>query len=180
MTGRFPATRGSVILAARSDDARTRARALEMLAASYWRPVYKYLRVHWHASLEDAQDLTQGFFAAALEKGFFDRYQPERARFRTFLRTCLDGFVSKQRQSAGRQKRGGGAKHLALDFQDAEGELRQLEIADGLDMEEYFHREWLRHLVGQAVQALRRECEAEGKAPHFALFERYDLEGPDA
>jgi RNA polymerase sigma factor (sigma-70 family) len=178
--GRFPPTRQSVIVATRSADPRLRERALDALVSGYWRPVYKYLRVRWQASVEDAQDLTQGFFAAALEKGFFDRYQPARARFRTFLRTCLDGFVAKQRQSAGRQKRGGGARHLALDFRDAEGELRQLEVASDLDMEEYFHREWVRHLVGEAVAALRRQCEAERKRAHFTLFERYDLEGPDA
>jgi DNA-directed RNA polymerase specialized sigma24 family protein len=180
MTGRFPATRQSVILAARSADPGTRDRALETLAASYWRPVYKYLRVRWQASPQDAQDLTQGFFAAALEKGFFERYDPARARFRTFLRTCLDGFVAKQRQSAGRLKRGGGVRHVALDFEDAEGELHRLEVPDGLDMEEYFHREWLRHLVSRSVEALRRECQAEGRTTHFTLFERYDLEGPDA
>jgi DNA-directed RNA polymerase specialized sigma24 family protein len=178
--GRFPATRQSVIVATRSADPRLRERALDALVSSYWRPVYKYLRVRWQASAEDAQDLTQGFFAAALEKGFFDRYEPARARFRTFLRACLDGFVAKQRQSAGRRKRGGGIRHLALDFQDAEGELRQLDIASDLDMEEYFHREWVRHLVAEAVAALRRQCEAEGKPLHFTLFERYDLEGPDA
>lgn len=180
MTGRFPVTRQSVILAARSPDPQTRGQALDTLAASYWRPVYKYLRVRWKTSIEDAQDLTQGFFAEALEKGFFDRYDPARARFRTFLRACLDGFVSKQWQSAHRQKRGGGVRHLSLDFEDAEGELRQLEVADGLDMEVYFHREWVRHLMGLAVEALRRLCEAEDKRAHFALFERYDLEGPDA
>lgn len=180
MSGRFPATRRSVILAVRSADAETRHGALETLAASYWRPVYKYLRVRWQAAAEDAQDLTQGFFATALEKGFFESYDPARARFRTWLRTCVDGFVSHERQSARRLKRGGGVRLLSLDFEDAEGELRQLELPDGLDMEEYFHREWVRHLFGLAVEALRRRCEQEGKRIHFALFERYDLEGPDA
>jgi DNA-directed RNA polymerase specialized sigma24 family protein len=178
--GRFPETRQSVIVAARSADPRLRERGLDALVAGYWRPIYKYLRVRWQASVEDAQDLTQGFFAAALEKGFFDRYDPARARFRTYLRACLDGFVAKQRQSAGRKKRGGGVRHLALDFEDAEGEVRQLELASDLDMEAYFHQEWVRHLVGEAVAALRRQCEAEGKPAHFTLFERYDLEGPDA
>jgi RNA polymerase sigma factor (sigma-70 family) len=180
MDGRFPATRRSVILAVRSADAEARRSALETLAASYWRPVYKYLRVRWQAAPEDAQDLTQGFFAKALEKGFFEGYDPSRARFRTWLRTCVDGFVSHERQSARRLKRGGAATLLPLDFEDAEGELRQLELPDGLDMEEYFHREWVRHLFGLAVEALRRRCEQEGKRVHFALFERYDLEGPDA
>lgn len=180
MSDRFPATRRSVILTVRSLDAEARRGALETLAASYWRPVYKYLRVRWQAAPEDAQDLTQGFFAKALEKGFFESYDPSRARFRTWLRTCVDGYVSHQRQAARRLKRGGEARLLPLDFEDAEGELRQLEVPDGLDMEEYFHREWVRHLFGLAVQGLRRRCEQEGKGVHYALFERYDIEGPDA
>ena len=65
--GRFPATRQSVIVATRSADPRLRERALEVLVSGYWRPVYKYLRVRWQVSVEDAQDLTQAFFAAALE-----------------------------------------------------------------------------------------------------------------
>jgi DNA-directed RNA polymerase specialized sigma24 family protein len=180
MSGRFPATRQSVILAVRSPDAETRRDALETLAASYWRPVYKYLRVRWQAAPEDAQDLTQGFFAKALEKGFFETYDPARARFRTWLRVCVDGFASHERQSARRLKRGGAARLLALDFEDAEGELRRLEVPDGLDLEDFFHREWVRQLFGLAVEALRRRCEEEGKGVRFALFERYDLEGPDA
>lgn len=178
MNDRFPATRRSLLVSVRSADAETRRAALEALAASYWRPIYKYLRVRWQAAADDAQDLTQGFFAAALEKGFFESYDPARARFRTWLRTCLDGFVSHEREAARRLKRGGAVRLVPLDFEDAEGELRQLEIPDGLDMEEFFHREWVRHLFGLAVEALRRCCEQEGKRVHFALFERYDIEGP--
>src|SRR6266545_8142728 len=90
----FPLTRRSVVRAAASADPETRRRAFEALVAAYWRPVYKYLRLEWSAPGEDAEDLTQGFFARALEKGFFDRFDPSRSRFRTYLRTCLDGFVA--------------------------------------------------------------------------------------
>jgi RNA polymerase sigma factor (sigma-70 family) len=176
----FPATRHSVVLAFRSPDSQVRERAFDALAAAYWRPVYKYVRLQWRAAPEEAEDLTQGFFAEALEKGPFRRFDPERARFRTFLRTCLDGYVSNQRKSAGRLKRGGGHRLVSLDFQDAEGELRQLEVPDGFDLEAYFHREWVRSLFALAVEALRRECAAAGRDVHFALFRRYDLEGPDA
>jgi len=176
----FPLTRRSVVRAAASADPETRRRGFETLVAAYWRPVYKYLRLKWRASGEDAEDLTQGFFARALEKGFFDRFDPARARFRTYLRACLDGFVANERQSARRLKRGGGAEHVSLDFAGAEAELGRQAPPESGDMDEYFHREWVRSLFGLAVEALRRRCAEAGKSAPFALFERYDLDGPDA
>jgi RNA polymerase sigma factor (sigma-70 family) len=176
----FPLTRRSVVVAVGSADPETRRRAFDALVAAYWKPVYKYLRLKWGASGEDAEDLTQGFFARALEKGFFDRFDPGRARFRTYLRTCLDGFVANERKSARRLKRGGEAEHVSLDFAGAEAELGRQRPPDGADMEGYFHREWVRSLFGLAVEALRRRCAEAGKAVCFELFERYDLEGPDA
>jgi RNA polymerase sigma factor (sigma-70 family) len=176
----FPLTRRSVVRAAASADPETRRRAFEALVTAFWRPVYKYLRLKWSAPGEDAEDLTQGFFARALEKGFFDHFDPSRSRFRTYLRTCLDGFVANERKSARRLKRGGGAEHVSLDFAGAEAELGRQGPPEGGDMEEYFHREWVRSLLGRAVEALRQRCVEAGKSVPFALFERYDLEGPDA
>lgn len=180
LTLAFPLTRRSVVLAAGSADPETRRRALEALVAAYWRPVYKYVRLKWGASAEDAEDLTQGFFARALEKGFFDHFEPGRARFRTYLRACLDGFVANERKSARRLKRGGKAEHVSLDFAGAEAELGRHRPAAGADMEEYFHHEWVRSILGLAVEALRGRCAEAGKSVPFALFERYDLDGPDA
>lgn len=176
----FPLTRRSVVRAAASADPDTRRRAFEALVAAYWRPVYKYLRLKWRLPGEDAEDLTQAFFARALEKGFFDRFDPARARFRTYLRICLDGFAANERRSALRHKRGGGVEHVSLDFAAAEAELGRHGAEAGGDMEEYFHREWVRSLFGLAVEALRQRCAATGKAVPFALFERYDLDGADA
>jgi RNA polymerase sigma factor (sigma-70 family) len=176
----FPLTRRSVVRAAASTDPETRRRAFDALVAAYWRPVYKYLRLKWNASGEDAEDLTQGFFARALEKGFFDRFDPSRSRFRTYLRTCLDGFVANERKAARRLKRGGTAEHVSLDFAGAEAELGRQGPPKSGDMEEYFHREWVRSLFGLAVEALRRRCAEAGKTVPFVLFERYDLEGADA
>jgi len=175
----FPATRGSVVLAARDPDPAVRHRGFDRLAASYWKPVYKYLRVQWRMAPEDAEDLAQGFFARAFEKQTFASFQPDRARFRTFLRVCLDRFVANELKAARRAKRGGGAQPLALAarFAGAEGELARQEPADpGLGMEEYFHREWARNLFSLAVEDLRRELEAKGQAVRFTLFARYDLD----
>ncbi len=172
----FPATRHSAVLGTRSADPAERNRAWETLIAAYWKPVYKYTRLQWQASAEDAQDLTQAFFARALEKGYFDSYDPGRSRFRTFLRVCLEGFLANEHKAALRQKRGGEVLFVPLDFEGAEGELRQQEIPDGVTTEELFRREWVRSLFGMAVDQLRAECEARGRQVHFHLFERYDLE----
>lgn len=176
----FPLTRNSLIAGVRSTDRELRQRAFAALVTAYWKPVYKYFRVRWRASPEDAQDLTQGFFTEVLEKGAFDGYDPDRARFRTYLRTCLDGFVANERRAARRLKRGGGAALLSLDFLDAEGELRRQEPAADTDLDAYFQREWVRHVFGLAVTAFERECAASGKTGYFALFKRYDVDGPAA
>jgi DNA-directed RNA polymerase specialized sigma24 family protein len=178
--GGFPATRGSMIAAARDGDDAARRIAFDAIVGAYWKPAYKYVRLQWRAAEEEAEDLVQGFFAAAFEKSFFARYDQDRARFRTYLRTCIDGFVQNARKAQQRLKRGGGALLLPLDFATAEGELRAHEpVAAGTDVEELFHREWVRHLFAEAVGRLRSECAARGKDVQFAIFQAYDLEPED-
>ena len=176
--GRFPITQHSLVLAAASGEEDLRERAFEALVTAYWKPVYKYIRIKWRATNEEAKDSTQEFFTRALEKEFFRRYDPSRAGFRTYLRTCLDAFLANEHKAAGRLKRGGGQRILSLDFEDAEGELRQQPIDAGEDPEEIFHREWVRSLFGLAVEALEESCRAKGKPLHFELFRTYDLDPP--
>jgi RNA polymerase sigma factor (sigma-70 family) len=178
--GGFPETRHSVVRGVASEDVAVRGRAWNALVESYWRPVYKYARLKWRLQREDAEDLTQAFFARALEKAFFDRYDPARARFRTFLRTCLDGFAANEWKAAHRKKRGGDAPLLSLDFLTAEGELREVELKDERDVEDYFHKEWVRSLFSLSLEALRRQCQLSGKRTQFALFERYDIDAPSS
>jgi RNA polymerase sigma factor (sigma-70 family) len=174
--GRFPLTRNSVLRAVGDPAPEVRDRGFAALVEAYWKPVYKYLRVKWRASNEDAKDLTQEFFARAFEKSFFEGYDPARARFRTYLRVCLDGFMSNQGKAARRLKRGGGTEVLSLDFEGAEGQIRAQQVPDGgLDLEAYFHREWVRWLFEQSVDALRERCRATPKAVSFSVFENYDL-----
>ena len=176
----FPETHRSAVLAARSDDPDARKKAFGTLVAGYWKPAYKYVRFKWNASNEEAKDLTQGFFARAMEKGFFDSYEPELGTFRTFLRTCLDRYVANEKAAAGRLKRGGDIAILSLDFDAAEAELsRNAPPADG-SPDEYFDREWIRSVFGLAVDSVRDAFRSNGKGVHFELFERYDLSDTDA
>ena len=176
--GRFPSTHWSAIEAARSDDPAERERALETLVLTYWKPAYKYIRIRWGKSNEDAKDLTQGFFVQVIEKGFLNGYDPSRARLRTFLRTCIDRFVQNSDKAARRLKRGGGAV-MSLDFETAEGELARIDPAAPGSPEDFFEKEWARSLFGRAVDALRAECEATGRMVQFRLFESHDLQDSD-
>ena len=175
----FPSTHRSVVLAVRSADPEERARALDTLVSAYWRPVFKYVRMKWRSQAERAEDLAQGFFAAALEKGWLERFDPEKGRFRTFLLTCLDAFVANDLRAAQRLKRGGGVLTVSLEGEDDEGAPRDREIADPKNLEAEFQREWARSLFGIAVESLRARCRDTGKEVAFTLFERYDLEGAE-
>ncbi len=178
--GHFPQTRHSVVAAIRCTDRQRRAMAFETLVRAYWKPVYKYLRLRWRVGCEEAEDLTQGFFTEVIEKHVLDGYDPERARFRTWTRTCVDGFVANRRRAAGRLKRGGDLTHVSLDFESAEGELRHHEIAVVVDPDALFHREWLRSLLATAVEELRAWSAETGRDLDFEIFQRYDLAGADA
>ena len=171
----FPPTRLSVVARTRSSDQETRRLAFEALIDAYWKPTYKYLRLKWKLDPDAAADLTQEFFTHALEKDVLGRYDAERARFRTYLRLCLDGFAANVRKAETRLKRGGGAMTVPLDFQSAEGEIRHHEPAIPADVDELFYQEWVRALFQRSVADLRSWCDESGRMTMFAVFERYDL-----
>jgi RNA polymerase sigma factor (sigma-70 family) len=171
----FPVTRHSIVAAIRSDRTEVRRSAFDALVQAYWKPVFKYVRLKWYASPDEAADLTQAFFLRAFEKDFFASFDPARARFRTFLRTCLDRFVANARQADGRLKRGGGARVLPIDLPEAEREL-ELQARNAVtDFDAFFHREWLRSLFATAASQLRDACAARGRPQRFEMFEQYDL-----
>jgi len=153
-----------------------RQRAFESILNGYWKPAYKYVRIKWNMGNEDAKDLTQGFFADAFEKNYVAGYDASKASFQTYLRTCIDGFVSNWRKSQGRLKRGGGFEHLHLDFSDAENEIAAHAASDELTPEQYFHREWIRNLFSQAVVTLKERYQKTGRELQWSMFELYDLE----
>ncbi len=179
-SGSFPATRHSLISLARSSDRATRQRAFDAVVSCYWKPVYKYLRLRWSRHAEDAEDLTQSFFAGTIDSDFFDRYDASRGRFRTYLRVCVDGFAANTHKWATRQKRGGDALHVPLDFTTAEGELHELPVAGSLDPETLFRDEWVRRMFELALDDLRARCTASDRDVAFALFERYDIGTPES
>lgn len=167
---RFPSTRRSLV--AEAAEGAIRAPAREAIVSTYWKPVYKYIRLQWRQSNEAAKDLTQGFFTELFERDLLARFDPARASFRIYLRLCVDGFVSNARQAESRLKRGGGATVVSLD--DDAGE-ETAASAGGDSPEEIFLREWQRQVFTQAVEDLSRRAEAAGKPVAFRIFMDYDL-----
>src|SRR5580698_1857412 len=94
--GGFPDTHTSAVRGAGSADPARRQLSHAVIVSSYWKPVYRYIRIRFGKSNEDAKDLTQSFFTLAIDKNFLAGYEPERGSFRTYLRTCLDRFLANQ------------------------------------------------------------------------------------
>ena len=169
---RFPTTRISAVAGARSADREVRERAFGTLAAAYWRLVCAYVRLRWSRSQADAEDLAQSFFLRALEKEFFARFDPAKARFRTFLRVCLDGYLANEDKAAGRAKRGGDVVHVAMD-------AAALEVPSQDSVERAFEVEWIRGVFEMGVERLKAACEASEKSVAWEVFRRHDLHEGD-
>jgi RNA polymerase sigma factor (sigma-70 family) len=174
----FPTTHLSLVRRAGSGDVATRTGAEESLAAVYWAPIYTHVRLAHRQEPADAEDLTQGFFAQALERGLFARYDPERARFRSYVRRCVDSYVANALQAERRLKRGGAAAFVSIEVAEIEGRLTS-EGDSGADADAAFEREWVRSVLADAVRQLRERYHAAGRVGQLLLFERYDLADSD-
>src|ERR1700733_2397909 len=161
----FAATRWSVVLVAGHRSSPDSRRALASLCEVYWYPLYAYVRRRV-TDVNDAHDLTQAFFAELLAKNYVGSAKAERGRFRAFLLTSLKHFLSKERERARAQKRGGGKAPIPLDFASADSRYR-LEPAGGLTAEQIYDREWALALLGRILQRLEAESADAGKPEQF-------------
>jgi RNA polymerase sigma-70 factor (ECF subfamily) len=155
-------------MTARDGDAERSPKALERLCRVYWPPLYAYIRREGYG-IEDAQDLTQEFFARLLGKDWLQHLHDRRGKFRSFLLTFLKHFLCDQRDRAHALKRGGGRSFISLDA-FAEEERQLIEPIEHLTPDRVFDRCWLRRLNEQAVDRLRAEFAAAGKAAQFEAF----------
>jgi RNA polymerase sigma-70 factor (ECF subfamily) len=165
--GRFVTTHWSLIAAARDGEAAQAQAALADLCRAYWYPLYAYIRRQGH-SADEAQDLTQEFFARLLEKDFLATLDPEKGKFRSFLLTACKHFLVNERERAHAQKRGGGRASVSLDFGDAEARYGR-EPGHSLSADRLFERRWALDLLRGVLTRLREEHVARGKG---ALFDR--------
>jgi RNA polymerase sigma factor (sigma-70 family) len=160
--GRFVTTRWTLVAAAAAGTSDPQRReALEDLCQTYWPPLYAFLRRRGHTA-EDAQDLTQGFFARVLERHDFRAADPARGRFRSFLLTALQHYVINEHERATTAKRGGQLQRLSLDFEEVE-RTYVLEGRDDDSPDHVFNRKWAAITLDRALQRLRDECREAGK-----------------
>jgi len=172
----FETTQWSVVLAASGDDSPQAREAIEKLCRTYWYPVYAFARKRGH-SPDDAQDVTQEFFARVLQKGSLGKARPERGRFRWFLLAALRHFLANEWDKARALKRGGGMRFISLD--QAEAEQRYAgELSDEETPERVYERSWGLTVIEQARCRLREEFERMGKSARFESLHRL-LPGED-
>jgi len=167
---RFPTTQWSVVVAAQGATPDSRE-ALERLFATYWYPVYAFMRSRSsHAS--DAEDLTQGFFAGLLTYNSLDSVRPGLGRFRAFLLASAKHYVWSERARGNAWKRGGEQKPLSLDFDSADM-LYRVDAFSPENPEVEFEKRWARAAFQIAEEKLREQYAASGQAIHFEAYRLY-------
>ena len=164
----FATTEWSVVLDAGTDGDR-KHRALEKLCRTYWRPVYGFIRRLGHPR-EEARDLTQAFFAHLLDSGFFATADPERGRFRGYLRQSCRYFLGNVWQKQQAEKRGADTAWVPWDELSNDEENQ---FATTADPSRDFDRQWTYTLLHEALAKLEREYAAAGDAALFAHLRPY-------
>ncbi len=171
---RFPSTMWSEVLACRVDDPERRRERMGRLIERYWRPVYWALRADSGVKPEEARDLAQEFFIRILEGQVIASVDPSRGSFRQYLKGALRHFLMNELRNARTQKRGGGARHLSLDFDSVGPEPAALER----DPDKALDRAWALQLLDEAVRELERRFASAGKPGDAAIFRSYEMGGP--
>jgi RNA polymerase sigma-70 factor (ECF subfamily) len=165
----FPETHWSQLLELRNPSHPRHAEHLDELVQQYWKPAYLYIRAIRAMSAEDAEDLTQQFFAMLLSRNAFEKLSPDRGSFRGFLKTALRRFVvSDGRKVAAREPRDGGK---LFRFEEAEALWKTHDRTQS--PEAAFDREWARGVVTESMRRLRDEFRAQGKELYYEIFQEY-------
>lgn len=166
--GCFVTTHWSVVLTAgRSDTTRAHA-ALEKLCRAYWFPLYAYVRRRGY-SVEDAQDLTQEFFARVLEHQWLARADQAKGRFRTFLLKAMERFLANEWDKVRTLKRGGGQRHIPIQLDTAETRYG-VDPVDTRTPEQAFEYRWALALLDEVVGQLEAEFSIRDQADLFAAL----------
>jgi RNA polymerase sigma-70 factor (ECF subfamily) len=166
------------VIAAGDPNAPQARESLAALCGAYWYPLYAYIRRRGHTP-EQAQDLTQDFFALVLERELLAQADPRRGRFRSFLRAVCAHYLADQRDREIAHKRGGGRPALSIDAVDAEGRYTR-EPAYELTPERIFDRSWALTLLGRVLEQLRREYHDAGRAATFEELHVILTRGPQS
>jgi RNA polymerase sigma factor (sigma-70 family) len=174
----FPTTAWTQVLSAgRQADAQGTG-ALASLCERYWRPIYAYIRRRGFSS-DEAQDLTQEFFARVLEKNYIERADRSKGRFRSFLLSSLQYFLCDEADRQRALKRGGGQPSLPFEVGGGEECYRQEPRHDETP-ERIFERRWALALLDRVLLRLREDSIRHGRGEHFDRLKGFLLESGDA
>ena len=172
----FTTTHWSVVLTAQGES-QAAHEALEKLCRTYWRPVYAFARRQGYAH-EEAEDLTQGFFAVLLERRDFDTLRAEKGRLRSYLLVSLKHFLADERRRAMAVKRGKGQPVIPLeDLRTSEADL---EPADPMTAERIYERRWALTLLDEVLRRLGDEYRKADKTALFDWLKQLLPEEPEA
>ncbi|WAC18273.1 sigma-70 family RNA polymerase sigma factor [Luteolibacter sp. SL250] len=175
--GRFATTRWTLVMNAGLHGSAEAETALAALCETYWFPIYSFIRRHGR-SKEDAEDLTQAFFAALLDRRAFGQLDQEQGKFRGFLLATVKNFLSNARDRERALKRGGGIAHLSLDWESADSRFA-IACGDGRTPDEEFDREWALTLLARVLSLLEDEFSHSGRAEEFGVLKGH-LTGKEA
>jgi RNA polymerase sigma factor (sigma-70 family) len=173
----FTTTHWSVVLEAQGESPAAQ-QALEKLCRIYWRPIYSFLR-RQGISADDAQDLTQGFFALLLERRDLRTVRKEKGRLRSYLLKALKHFVVDERRRAMAIKRGKGERLIPLEQLRSE-EQSAMEPADSLTAERIYERRWASTLLDRVLSQLEDKYRTRGNAVLFDSFNQLLGDEPGA
>jgi RNA polymerase sigma factor (sigma-70 family) len=172
----FTTTHWSVVLEAQGESP-TAQKALEKLCRTYWRPIYGYVRRHG-AGAEDAEDLTQGFFALLLERKDLNTVRKEKGRLRSYLLTSVKNFLADEARHAMAVKRGKGQRPIPFDdIRECEG--IDIERSDRLTADQIYERRWAFTVLEQVMERQREEYRSTGNVRFFDQMKKMLMDEPD-
>jgi RNA polymerase sigma-70 factor (ECF subfamily) len=172
----FTTTHWSVVLEAQGESPAAQE-ALEKFCRTYWRPIYSFVR-RQRARTEDAEDLTQGFFALLLERKDLNTVRKEKGRLRSYLLTSVKNFLADESRHAMAAKRGKGQRLIPLD-EIRERECIDVERSDRLTADQIYERRWAFTVLEQVMTRLRDEYRSAGNVRFFEQVKKMLMDEPD-
>jgi RNA polymerase sigma-70 factor (ECF subfamily) len=142
---------------------------MEKLCCRYWPPIYAFIRRRGHGP-DDAQDLTQEFFARLLEKNYLKAADAAKGRFRTLLLTAVTRFLINEYERSQALKRGGRLGHLSL---QAAEEGYHAGLSSSTTPETLYERRWAETVLDSVLARLRQEFEADGQLERFEILKPF-------
>jgi len=167
----FQTTHWTIILKARDDNDTAARESLATLCATYWYPLYAFIR-RQGSTPHEAEDLTQEFFFRFVDRHALSSVQRAAGKFRSFLLACLKNFLANERARAQAQRRGGGRTFVSLNGAEAETRY-SVDLADSLTPEMLYERRWAFAVLERTMNELRREYGVKQKSELFEQLQGF-------